>query len=304
MLDKLRDVSFLGISFFDFTAIFVGTLLLSFGVVWFADPAGLVVGGVSGLAIVIKEISASTIGYAIPLSVTNFVLNVPLYLICLKQRGLKFIQKSVYSVVLLTVFLEVCAYIPNIFQFEGDLLPASLACGVFSGIGIGLVMRAGGTTGGTEMLAAIIKYIRPHFPISKLIFIIDALIIALGFFIFGAEATVYAVISVFICSKLIDMLLEGGHHAKAVYIISTETEKISQAVFKALDRGNTGIQVRGMFTRETKEMLMVVVSKKEVPQLRQIVAGIDPRAFVILTEVSEVLGEGFIESYDANSLGG
>lgn len=128
--------------------------------------------GISGLAIVVKAVTESWFGFAVPLAVTNLVLNVPLYIISLKQRGFGFIQKSIYAVLLMTLFLWVVEYIPNIFDFKDDLLLAALACGVLSGVGIGMVMRVNGTTGGTEMLAAIVKYIHPHFPIAKLIFLL------------------------------------------------------------------------------------------------------------------------------------
>ena len=287
----------------DFGYLVVGTFLLALGISWFADPAGLVVGGISGLAIVIKEVSVGLVGFSIPLAVTNLVLNIPLYLINLKQRGFYFVQKSIYAVLLLTLFLWLVEYIPNVFRFEDDLLLAGLACGVLSGVGIGLVMRVNGTTGGTELLAAIIKYIKPHFPIAKLIFIIDAVIIAVGFFIFGPERTMYAVISVYVCSKIIDGILEGVHFAKEALIISDKTKEISKAIFEHLDRGNTAIPVKGMYTRKDREMLMVVVSKKEIAALRQIVTGVDPEAFLIIADVHEVVGEGFNENYDELSLG-
>ena len=256
-----KKMPFGGCSLKDFGMIAVGSFLLSLGVSWFADPAGLVVGGISGLAIVVKAVTESWFGFAVPLAVTNLVLNVPLYIISLKQRGFGFIQKSIYAVLLMTLFLWVVEYIPNIFDFKDDLLLAALACGVLSGVGIGMVMRVNGTTGGTEMLAAIVKYIHPHFPIAKLIFFIDAAIIALGFFIFGPERTVYAVISVYVCSKIIDSMLEGVHFAKEALIISEKSKEISEAIFEYLDRGNTGIPIKGMYTEEQKEMLMVIVSQ-------------------------------------------
>ncbi|MEG0378458.1 MAG: YitT family protein, partial [Eubacterium sp.] len=193
-------------------------------------------------------------------------------------------------------------FIPNIFNVEEDLLLSALACGVLSGVGIGMVMSVNGTTGGTEMLAAIVKYVRPHFPIATLIFVIDAMIIALGFFIFGAERTLYAVISVYVCSKIINNILEGVHYAKAALIISPKTEEISDAIFKYLGRGNTGIPARGMYTKKEMEMLMVVVSQKEIVALRKVVTRIDANAFLIIADVHEVLGEGFNENFDELSL--
>lgn len=298
-----KNILFGGCSLKDFWIIALGSFLLSLGISWFADPAGLVVGGISGLAIVVKQLSQQWFGFAVPLALTNLILNIPLYLISLKQRGFSFIQKSIYAVLLMSLFLWIVAYIPNIFDFKDDFLLSALVCGVLSGVGIGMVMRVNGTTGGTEMLAAIVKYIHPHFPIAKLIFFIDAAIIVLGFFIFGPERTVYAVISVYVCSKIIDGILEGVHFAKQALIISEKSSEISSAIFEYLDRGNTGIPVRGMYTKENKEMLMVVVSQKEVAQLRKIVTAIDPQAFMIIGNVHEVLGEGFNENYDELSLG-
>ena len=273
-----------------------GTTIFAIGIAWFAEPLELVTGGVTGVAIIIKQLTQSLVSGGIPLSITNFVLNIPLFLISIKQRGFSFARKSLYSVIWMSISLWLVGYIPNFLNIGQDIFLASVLCGVFSGIGIGLVLRTSATTGGTDMLASIIQYRHHHFPIALLMFILDGIIILSGLFIFGAEKAMYAVISILISAKLISSILEGMHFAKAVFIMSKYNDKISDSIFNELERGNTGISARGMYTKEEFEMLLVIVSTKEITRLQKIVRQNDPSAFIIITDVKEVLGEGFQET--------
>lgn len=282
----------------DWLMILAGTTLMALGVTWFASPLGLVTGGVTGIAIVIQEISKNLFGFGIPLWVTNLALNLPLFLISIAQRGFGFAKKSLIAVVWLSFALWICERLPNPFVIGEDLLLASLLCGVLTGAGIGLVLKVSATTGGTDMLASIIKYHHSHFPIAKLMMVLDAAIILCGLFVFGTVKTLYAIISVVIMSQVINSILEGMYFAKAAFILSDNTQEISQAIFKRLSRGNTGIPARGMYTGQKREMLFVVVSRKEISVLRNIVKQIDPSAFLIITDAREALGEGFAEQYD------
>lgn len=282
----------------EFLMILLGVTILALGINWFTSPLGLVTGGLSGVTIIVKEVTNELFGYGIPLWITNLVLNIPLFAISIKQRGFNFAKKSVWAVGLLTLALWYTEFIPNILDTNGDLLLGGVFGGALTGLGIGIVLKAGGTTGGTDMLATIIKFKHSGLPIAKVMLSIDAVIILAGMLIFGSRKAMYAVIAVFITSKVITWVLEGMNYAKAAFIMSNKNEEIAEAIMKQISRGATGIKATGMYTREEKDMLFAVVSQKEITKLRDIVRAIDPNAFVTIADVREVLGQGFIEEYN------
>lgn len=283
----------------DFLCILLGTTLLALGINWFTSPLALVTGGISGISIVVKELSHMFMGYTIPIWLTTLVLNIPLFAISIKQRGVQFAAKSLWAVSLLTAALWYTEFIPNVFDVNDDLLLGGIFGGIIIGLGVGTVLKAGATTGGTDMLATIIKYKHNRFPIAKVMLGIDGFIILSGFFIFGPIKAMYAIISVFISSKVITGVLEGMNYAKVAFIMSDKEETISQAIMEKIPRGVTGLKATGMYTKEDKQMLFVVVSQKEITKLRDLVKEIDQRAFVTIADVHEVLGEGFIQDYNS-----
>ena len=288
----------LGITKKELFLILLGTTLLALAINWFLSPSGLVTGGISGTSIIVEEVTSNVFGVGVPLWVTNICLNIPLFLISIKQRGFKFAQKSLYSVLWLSVALWFTGFVPNPFLTTGDLLLPAIFGGALIGAAIGLVIQAGGTTGGTDMLASIIKFKNPSFPITQLMLMIDGIIILCGFFIFGQEKAMYAVIAVFITSKVISNIIEGVHYAKAAFIISAHSDKIAKEIMEKIPRGVTGLKATGMYSKSDKEVLYVVVSQKEITRLRDLVRDIDPKAFVTIADVKEVLGEGFITEYN------
>lgn len=288
----------LGITKKELFLILLGTTLLALAINWFLSPSGLVTGGISGTSIIVEEVTSNVFGVGVPLWVTNICLNIPLFLISIKQRGFKFAQKSLYSVLWLSVALWFTGFFTNPFLTTGDLLLPAIFGGALIGAAIGLVIQAGGTTGGTDMLASIIKFKNPSFPITQLMLMIDGIIILCGFFIFGQEKAMYAVIAVFITSKVISNIIEGVHYAKAAFIISAHSDKIAKEIMEKIPRGVTGLKATGMYSKSDKEVLYVVVSQKEITRLRDLVRDIDPKAFVTIADVKEVLGEGFITEYN------
>ena len=282
----------------EFLMILLGTTVLALGINWFTSPLGLVTGGLSGLTIIIKFLTEKLFGYGIPLWITNLVLNIPLFLISIKQRGFRFAKKSIWGVVLLTLALWYTEFIPNLLDVQGDLLLGGIFGGAILGLGVGIVLKVGGTTGGTDMLATIIKFRYNRFPIAKLILVLDGMIILAGMLVFGSTKAMYAIIAVFISSKVISWVLEGMHHAKAAFILSKHSQEIAEVIMTKLPRGVTGIKAQGMYTKQDKEMLYVVVSQKEITKLRDMVKEIDNEAFITIADVREVLGQGFIEDYE------
>ena len=267
--------------------IILGSFIFSLSVAWIASPLGLVSGGVSGIGIVVKEITG-----VIPVAVTSFVLNVPLFVISFIERGARFIAKSLFAFLSLTLFLGLLESIESPFT-SGDLFALSLVYGVLAGVGLGLVLRSGATSGGTDMLAAIIKRKKPHIKISLIILIIDIVIIFVGVFIFGITKGVYATISLVVSVKVIDIVISGISTSKAVFIITTKSECISQRVIKEIERGVTEIEGTGLYSGNTVKILFSVVSSRELSKLREIVGESDSNAFVTVSDAKEVLGLGF-----------
>lgn len=276
----------------DYLMIIVGTGLMSLAINSVFDAAGMVTGGFSGIAIIIKAWTKNLIEGGIPLWVTNCVLNLPLFVIAWKVRGFSFIKRAILGEISLSVWLA----IQPVWNLAGnDLLLSALYGGVIQGVGIGLVFLGGGTTGGTDMMAAIIQKFLKHYSIAQIMQVIDAAIVIVGMYVFGMHKALYAIIAVYLVTKVSDGLIEGLKFSKAAYIITGKPDEISNMIINDLDRGVTGINVKGMYSGQDKLMLFCVVNKKEIVMLKEKVDEIDPAAFVIVTDAREVHGEGFIE---------
>lgn len=270
--------------------IIIGATLLAAGVNVFFDANQLVVGGVTGLGIIINAYSQMMFHIPIPLFLTNLIFNIPLLLLAYRFLGKDFLGKTVFATVYFSIALIYTKWIP---VFHGDMALVAVYGGVLCGLGVGFVLRSMGTTGGTDLAAAILHRIYKHIPISQAIFVMDAVIIALGFFIFGAEKAMYAIIAVFITSKCIGTILEGMGFAKAAFIISDHSEQIAKMLLSDMDRGVTALYGKGMYSGKQKEILLCVFSQREVAKVKQTVNEIDKNAFLLLTDMKEVLGEGF-----------
>ena len=276
----------------DYLMIIVGTGLMSLAINSVFDAAGMVTGGFSGIAIIIKAWTKNLIEGGIPLWVTNCVLNFPLFVIAWKVRGFSFIKRAILGEISLSVWLA----IQPVWNLAGnDLLLSALYGGVIQGVGIGLVFLGGGTTGGTDMMAAIIQKFLKHYSIAQIMQVIDAMVVLVGMYVFGVHKALYAIIAVYLVTKVSDGLIEGLKFSKAAYIITGKPKEISDMIINDLDRGVTGINARGMYSGQDKLMLFCVVNKKEIIMLKEKVDKIDPDAFVIVTDAREVHGEGFIE---------
>lgn len=276
----------------DYFLIIVGTTLLAVAINVFLDPLALVTGGVTGLAIVIKELTKNVVDGGIPLSITNMILNIPLFIVALILKGRDFGFRSLFSTIYLSFALFYTSFMNPI---TTDILLGSVFGGVVAGVGLGLVFSAFSTTGGTDLAASIIQHFIKHISVAQIMLVLDALIIVFGMFVFGPEKAMYAIASVFISAKVIDRILEGLHFSKAAFIISKQNEEIASCIMEELDRGVTGLDGQGKYTGHNKEVLLCVVSKREIVKLKELIREIDKEAFVIVADVREVVGEGFIE---------
>ena len=180
---------------------------------------------------------------------------------------------------------------------------AAVFGGVLCGLGIGLVLSSGATTGGTDMLASVLQRCFPVYSVAQIMFVLDGFIILAGAFLFGIPSALYAVTSVYVTSRLSDAIVVGARYAKSVYIISSKPEAVAQAVFDEVNRGVTGLTGRGMYTGADKLVLFCVVSKKEIVRLKECVYKVDNNAFVIVSEAQEVHGEGFYHQVEQKNIG-
>lgn len=273
-----------------YLCIVLGTGLLGASIQYIFDPIGLVTGGFSGLAIVIKALTGAWIPGGIPLWATNLALNIPVFVLAYLLLGRNFIGRTLFGTVMLSAWL---AFLPPLSLLPEDYLLSAIFGGVFAGGGIGLVFLGNATTGGTDLVAALIHKGLRHYSLAQIMQVLDGAIVIVGLAVFGLRPAMYALIAIFVATKVTDALLEGLKFSKAAYIISEKSEAIAEAIMGQLDRGVTGLPVVGMYTQKSRRMLYCVVSQKEIVRVKDIVEELDRNAFVIVSDVREVLGEGF-----------
>lgn len=276
----------------DYVLIVIGTGLIAVSIQCVFDPVRLVTGGFTGLAIIVKEVTGTVIPGGVPLWLTNLLLNIPVFIAALRIKGRDYIRRTLLGTFLLSAWLYV---IPSMDLTEGDFILAAVFGGLIGGAGMGLVLLAKAATGGTDLMATMIQHYLRHYSIVQLIQLLDGGIVLLGCFVFGMRAALYAIVAIFIMSKVSDALMEGFKFSKAAFIITDRYEEVAQKILGELDRGVTGLLAKGMYSGTEKWMLYCVVSKKEIVRVKEIVAEADSKAFVIVSDAREVLGEGFLE---------
>lgn len=272
----------------DYVLITSGVFLYAFAGKKIYGSLGLVTGGLTGVSVILRRL------FMIPQWITIIMLNVPLLLWALREKGCQFLTRTVYAILMQTLFLAV---IPDIsIVSDGDLILGALFGGILMGAGCGLVLTGMGTGGGTDLMAVLLqKRILRSMSVSQIIRILDWTVVVCGAGVFGLSSAMYAMISVYIMTKVSDALLSGPHMAKAMLIMSNAQEKVAGRLMKELDRGVTSIRARGMYLQKETGILYCVVSGREIAQAKDIVSECDPHAFVIILDAREVLGRGFSE---------
>ncbi len=262
----------------------VGIAIAALGLDLFLIPLKVVSGGISGLATIVYYV------FGAPVWLVSLCINVPLFLIGLKILGKKFGVQTLYATVMLSVFLALFSD----FRYPGsDLFITVVFGGALAGLGLGIVFRMGATTGGTDIIAGIINYYLPHFSMGSILILVDAVIILISGLVFGAERALYGVIAVFVQGKVIDFIEIGLNHSKMILIISEKPDEISDLIMSKMDRGITILKGKGGYTKEEKDVILCVVSRSETSTVMQLVHLLDKKAFMIVTDVNEVYGEGF-----------
>lgn len=283
----------------DYVLIVTGSALVAIAMDIFLVPNKIASGGATGLATVLFHVSNGFL----PVGAVILAVNVPLFILGMKVMGRLFLIKSAVSTVLLSVMIDLFEPFAADFTrkylsdfkstgIETDLLLLCIFGGVLMGTGIGLVFRAGGTTGGTDIAATLLSRIFQNATIGQILLVIDGIVVLFAAIAFKSFLlALYAIVVIYISTKIIDTILEGVNFAKAVYIITDYPEEIADIILKQLDRGVTAFDGTGMYTRKDKKVLFCVLERTQIPKLKNIVKAHDPKAFIVMNDIREVLGE-------------
>ncbi|WP_046215034.1 YitT family protein [Paenibacillus wulumuqiensis] len=273
--------------------ILFGAGVYAFGLLYFIIPNKLMEGGVTGITILLNY------SFGISPSLSTLIINIPLFLIGLKMLGRRKMIYTGVGIAALTFFLWLFERLIDMgwivpFQTQHDYILAVLYAGVTLGIGLGIVFRFGGTTGGSDIIATILNRAF-GWSIGQIMLVLDIIIIGGSLFFISKELVLYTLVTVFIATKIIDFIQEGAYSGKAFTIISDHAGEIAEIIMKEMDRGVTLIPAIGAYSKQAKEVAYCVVSRQEIRRVHTIVKSVDPRAFVIINEVNDVHGEGFRE---------
>lgn len=287
----------------DYMWIILGSVFTGFAINIFLVPYKIAPGGVTGIATIIFYIS----GEILPVGTLMLLLNIPLFIFGMKYIGRRFIMRTLFSTVFLSAIVDFAEPLTDriIAQLEleklssgPDFMLFAIFGGFFMGLGLGLVFKSGATTGGTDLAAKIAHHFIPSLTMGKALLYIDGAVILFAAIAFRSFLlALYSILALYITTKIVDIILEGMNFAKVVYIISDHAEAIADKIMQELDRGVTALNGTGMYTRSDKKVLFCVLQRGQLPELKILVKKIDPLAFVILGDVTEVLGEGF-KSYE------
>lgn len=269
-----------------YVLIIIGSALFAAGFQFFLYPNSIIVGGVSGIAMIINYLTD------LPVGVMNIVLNIPLFIIAWRQFGTKFVIGSFVGMMLSSVFVDLFALVS--YSPTDDMLLACIIGGAIKGLGMGIIYYAGATTGGTDIIAKFVRLKYPYINFGTLILITDAIIILAFAIIFNkVEGAMYAVIAMFVVSRVIDLVLYGVDNSNVCYIISEKSEQLVNDITDSLHRGVTILEGEGAYSHQNKQVLLCVVKRTQISDIRKIIKSVDENAFFIITDAKNVFGKGF-----------
>ncbi len=279
----------------DYTIIALGCVLVALGLNLFLIPNKITAGGVSGLSTILFHL------VGLPVGMTMLGFNVILFVIAFLFLGRAFGLRSIFATIILSLMVDSMRYLIPMWGFDSsmirdgitdNLLLATIFGDILTGTGMAMVFIKNSSTGGTDILARILnKY--SAVPIGQSLMIIDAIVTVGAGFAFGAEMAMFAIVAIYVNTKTIDFLVQGMSHGKKLLIISEKPHEIANEILHVLGRGATILNGIGAFTGEERPILLVVIRRREVPRLKGIVAKYDPNAFVMVSDVYEILGQGF-----------
>ncbi len=266
-----------------YAEIVIGCLIGGAAYPLFLVPNNIAPGGLTGIATIFNYL------WGWPVGVSSMVLNLPLFVIGWKALGKVFVFRSLVATLLFSAFIDLLPFPP----LTDDILLGSVYGALTLGIGLGLIMRGGATTGGSDMVARMVHERFPIVTVGMFLFMIDCAVILCAAFTMSTRAALYALICIFVSSRAVDMILAGFGSAKACFIITNQRTKVSQRIMRELDRGVTVLSATGAYSGKERTMLISVVSSREIIPLKKIVRQEDGKAFMFITDTHETLGEGF-----------
>ncbi len=270
----------------DVLLVTAGSLIYALGFQFFMYPNAIVTGGVTGISMIINYLSGFPVGIA------TILMNIPLFLFSWKRFGLRFILLSLLSMVLCSVFVDLLAAL-NL-TATGNPLLGAIYGGVIHGFGMGVVYITGATTGGMDIVAKFLRHRYQHINFGTIILGLDVAVIAAFALIFHRyESAMYAMICMYITTKVVDLVLYGAVNSKVCYIIADESGAIKEAILQRLGRGATLLRGEGAWSGREKEVLLCVIKQRQIVELKRLVKELDPSAFMIVSDSREVFGEGF-----------
>ena len=272
----------------------IGGILLTIATYSFAVPADFPMTGVSGVALIFYQ------AFGLPVGALTVILNIPIIICCYKTLGKQFYIKSLRSTLITSAVMDILG--PQLPLYQGDLILAAICTGVLLGIGYAIIFMRGSSTGGFDFIMMAIKYYRPHLSLGKIGFALDAMVILIGAVTIGngMDSVIYGLVLNYLYSTVLDRLISGTSSGKLTLIILAHPREIVDEIDKLVDRGSTLLKAIGGYTGEEKEVVMCASSSKEMYAIRKRVHEIDERAFVIVVESNEVIGEGFRLPDDTN----
>jgi uncharacterized membrane-anchored protein YitT (DUF2179 family) len=270
-----------------YLSIFLGCAICAVSYAAFLIPHQIVPGGVTGIAMVLYFL------FQTPVGIITIVLNIPLFFIGVKTLGFKYGVQSVIAIVCTNLLIDLFVYTVKIPSPTENIILGALYGGLLLGLGLGLVFRGGASTGGTDIIGQVMSK-RTNLSVGMWIMITDFVVITMaGLTTLSVEKALLGYLALFLSSKVIDLVLEGMDYARAVFIISDKHEAVVDEIYEQTKRGVTILDGFSPYTKEKRPVIMCVITKKQTTLFKSLVQDIDPKAFVIVTDVFEVLGEGF-----------
>lgn len=266
----------------------IGCSLYAIAVNSFVVPNDIAQSGVTGLAVFFNHL------FSVPVGITNFVLNVPLLILMWLFIGRNLVARTLWVTLILSVALDVFAFMPD---YTGDKILASLFCGLLQGTGLGMIMITGATSGGTDIVARLVHKVFPHITVGSVVLVADAAIVTANMILLGSiNSGLYAIIMIFVSTRVIDSLIYGTGNGKMMMIVTKKPDEVSKAIVSSSRRGVSVLPAKGAYTGEDKGILICVARKSEVSGIIKTVKATDDKTFIIVSEANEILGEGFNHS--------
>lgn len=264
----------------------IGCVLYAIGVNSFSIPNSIAQSGITGLAVIINHLTEFPVGTA------NLIMNIPLLILMWIFLGKKLVARTLWVTVILSTALDLAAFIP--FEYTGNPLLAAIFCGLLQGTGLGLIMITGATSGGTDIVGRLVHKKWPHITVGTIVMIADALVVAAGMFVFrSVESGLYAIVMIYVSTKVIDALIYGTGNGKMLMIVTDKADEVSQAIVRSSPRGVSVLPAKGAYTGKDKNVLLCVARKHEISGILKTVNDVDDKTFTIVSEANEILGKGF-----------